>query len=189
MKSIIRSVEFDLIKSDIDFYLALVLPLAERQSSSIIFPALIPYLSLFTVETYKYLQQVLPYYAHSLSIKYSGIIDASRMRVKFFDDTEKRISGMFELLSWVSEFHSEWHVNRHKGIFAPLKRIPQDDLGIFAYNGHVIGSTHTGLLNLGYEKEDLPTTSKEISAVIGPLTGSVAESLGNYLRNPVESVH
>lgn len=73
---------------------------------------------------------------------------------------------MFELLDWISDFHHEWHINRHKGLLSPLKRVLQCDLGIFFYDGHVIGSTHTGILNLGYARGDLPTESEKISSFI-----------------------
>ncbi|OGO38198.1 MAG: hypothetical protein A2W35_08770 [Chloroflexi bacterium RBG_16_57_11] len=179
--SAIRTVELDAIKSDTEFYFDLVLPLIAHRSSGILIFGLVPYLSLFTVETYKYFQEVMPSYAKILFVKHRTVIEASRLRVKLFDDTEKGINGVFELLNWILEFNNEWHINQYKGILAPLKRMLQCDLGIYTYDDHVIGSTHTGLLNLGLKKGDLPTSSKEISAVFGPLEKSVAEGMGSYL--------
>lgn len=179
--SVVREIELNSIKNDTRFYLELILQLSSHQSASILIFGLIPYLSLFIVETYKYLQDALPVYASSLSKKHDGVIRSSRMRVKFFDDSKKRVDGMFELLDWIIEFHNEWHINKHKGFLSPLKRILQKDLGIFGYDGHIIGSTHTGLFNLGYEKGDLPTIRKEISAVLGPLSFSFSEEMGQYI--------
>jgi hypothetical protein len=179
----IRSIELDMIKNDTNLFMHIIFQLFPRKSSSVLFFGLVPYISLFIVETDNYLQKYLPLYGRSVSLKYSQIIESSRMRIKLFDDTEKRIDGMFELMRWIVDFNKEWAINRHKGFLSLLKKLLQDDLGIFAYDGHLIGSTHTGLLNLGYQKGDLPTTSKEISSVLGPLTKSVGEELGGYLGN------
>ncbi len=181
MPSTTQGVELELIKTDVGFYVDLM-SLLSRKSSSIFIFGLIPYLSLFTIETYQYLRKFFPPYAYSLSNTNGAIIESSRMRIKFFDDSEKRVTGILELLRWVFEFSTEWHVNRHKGFLGPILRALQDDLGIFTYDGHIIGSTHTGLLNLGYEKADLPSTSEEISITLGPSSTSVAYELGSYLK-------
>lgn len=176
-----RLIEFDAIRVDADFYLNLMLLLNSYKSSGILVFGLVPFLSLFVVETYNYLQNTLPTYATALSKPHEKIIRSSRMRIKFFDDSAKRVDGMLELLSWIAQFHHEWHIGRHKGLLAPLKRALHDDLGIFVYDSHIIGSTHTGLINLGFERGDLPTTDKEISATIGSLARSIAVEIGSYV--------
>jgi hypothetical protein len=176
-----RMIEFDSIKVDADFFLNLMLQLNSYKASGILVFGLVPFLSLFVVETHNYLQSTLPAYAIALSKTHERIIRSSRMRTKFFDDSAKRVEGMFELLSWIEQFHHEWHIGSHKGFLAPIKKALQDDLGIFVYDGHIIGSTHTGLLNLGFEIGDLPTTKKEISATIGSLSRSVGVEIGSYI--------
>lgn len=176
-----RSVEIELIKQDVGFYFDIMLNLATRQSIGILIFGLIPYLSLFTVETYKYLQNVFPQYARFVSREHKEIITASRMRIKLFDDKEQRVDGIFELLKWIMEFNKEWHINGHKGFLAPLKRALQYDLGIFFYDSHIIGSTHVGFFNIGYDKKDLPLTSGDISNVLPSLSKSIGFALGNYL--------
>lgn len=176
-----RSVELELIRHDVSFYLDVMSNLAHKQSIGVLIFGLVPYLSLFTVETYKYLQSVYPSYARTLSQKHRDIINASRTRTKLFDDTEKHVDGVLELLKWIMKFNEEWHINEHKGFLAPLKRALQDDLGIFFYDGHIIGSTHIGLFNMGYEEKHLPATSLEISKILPPLSYSIGEGLGSYL--------
>ena len=176
-----RLIEFDSIRVDADFFLNLMLQLNSYKSSGILVFGLVPFLSLFVVETYNYLQNTLPAYATALSKPYERIIRSSRMRTKFFDDSANRVDGMFELLSWVTQFHHEWHIGRHKGFLGPIKKALQDDLGIFVYDSHIIGSTHTGLINLGFEKGYLPTTDKEISATIGSLSQSIGVEIGSYI--------
>ena len=144
MTATTRSIELEVIKGDAIFYRNLLNQLISSERSDILIFGLIPYLSLFTIETYRYLQKTIPTYADSLTIKHAGIIGSSRMRVKLFDDSKKRLDGMFELLNWITEFHIEWHIKKHKGIIGLLKRAIQKDMGIFAFQGHIIGSTHSG---------------------------------------------
>ena len=180
-KSLYRSIEIKLIKQDISFYSDLMPNLASRPSIGVLIFGLIPYLSLFTVETYKYLQSFFPKYTNAISREHKEIISSSRMRVKLFDDTEKRVEGVFELLEWIIDFNKEWHINSHNGLLAPLKRALQDDLGIFFYDAHVIGSTHVGIFNLGYGKNDLPKPSRRLSNVLSASSRSIGVALGEYL--------
>ena len=106
-----------------------------QESSGILIFGLMPYLSLFTVETHKYLQSTFPSYAHTLLQDNYEIINASRMRTKFFDDTKMRVDGTFELLKWIIDFNEEWHIGGHKGWLAPLKRALQGDLLTFTKVG------------------------------------------------------
>jgi hypothetical protein len=183
--SISQLVELNSIKKDAHFYLKLFDKLHNRESSGVLFPSLVPYYSLFTIESHKHLQKICPQYALSLSNRFQAIIQASRMRTKYFDDTRKRVDGTFELLDWIADFHRKWHIGGHRGCLAPIKRAIQDDLGVFFYQGHVIGSTHTGILNLGYSRGDLPTTSESISSTIGTLSFSVGKELGEYIAKVV----
>lgn len=175
--------ELDLIKRDVCLYLEIMSKLSKQKGAPILFPGLAPYLSLFVVEVHNYLDRNLPNYNNSLSNQINAIITAARMRVKFFDDTHKGVSGTFNLLEWVADFHEEWHIKRHNGILSPVQRYLQDDIGVFFYESHIIGSTHTGVLNLGYAQGDLPNTSESISAHISKLSFSIGEGFGSYISN------
>lgn len=179
--SVSQLVELDSIKKDAHFYLNLIVKLHNRELSGILIPSLIPYYSLFTIESHKHLQKIRPQYALSLSNRFQAIIQASRMRTKFFDDTRKKVDGTFELLDWITDFHRKWYIGGHRGCLAPIKRAIQEDLGVFFYQGHVIGSTHTGILNLGYSRKDLPTTSESIASTMRTLSFSVGKELGEYI--------
>ena len=175
------SCEIDSIKRDAEFYIDLMSNLTSKQSMGILIFGLLPYMSLFTVETYKYLQSNFPLYARTITQSHEKIVSASRIRIKLFDDTDKRTDGVLQLLKWIIEFNEEWYIKSHKGLLAPLKRALQDDLGIFFYDNHIIGSTHVGLFNIGYEKKDLPSSGPEIYKILGLLSKSVGEDLGKYL--------
>lgn len=176
-----RSIEFDSIRVDAHFYQNLLIQLNSHKSSRVLIFSLIPYLSLFVVETYNFLKNTLPLYSTNLSMSHKKMIIASRMKTKFFDDSTKRIDGMFELLSWITQFHNKLYIGQHKGILAPLKRVFQADLGIFFYENHIVGSTHTGLINLGLEKEDLPAFLEAMDSTIHSLSRSIGVEMGSYI--------
>jgi hypothetical protein len=173
--------ECNLIKSDAGFYLDFMLQLSKEKSAGILIFGLMPYLSLFTLESYNYIQKKFPNYAKELSFKYEPIISSSRMRVKFFDDTANRVSGSFELLDWISELHEDWFINSHKGCLSSLKRYLQPDLCISAYDGHIIGSTHTGFLFTGLGKENLSKNGEDMTEILKKVLFSVAQQHGQYL--------
>ena len=177
-----QEVELNLIKNDLSFYTDLVLGLIENKANGTIYFGIAPYLSLFKCESFKYVLSNYPNLADFLasSSNLDDVIRTSRMRTKLFDDTSKRIDGMFDLLEWIRRFN-EWHINQHKGLLAPIKRTLQDDFGIFLYNGHVVGSTHTGLFNLGYEESNFPATNKDNFKVLGRMSNSFGIEIGEYL--------
>ncbi|HRQ41495.1 MAG TPA: hypothetical protein PLD25_26545 [Chloroflexota bacterium] len=179
--SLRQQIELELIKGDAFLYFELMLKLSESPSAGILYPSLAPYFSLFIIESYKYLHRSFPAYNESLSDTIRPIITSSRMRVKFFDDTQNEIEGTLDIFKWIKDFHNEWHIGQHKGLLAPIKRVLQDDLGVTFYTGHIIGSTHTGILNLGYSKDDLPTRSEDISPYISQLSFNVGNELGLYM--------
>ncbi|MEM7715999.1 MAG: hypothetical protein AAF349_20905 [Cyanobacteria bacterium P01_A01_bin.68] len=173
--------ELKLISDETSFYLDFVSKLPQHKSASILIFGIIPYLSLFVVETYSYIKNKFPYNSYISSIKYMEIIRNSRMRTKFFDDKMNQISGTFELLDWISEFHKEWHIHSHKNPSLSLKKTLQPDLGLFTYNTHIIGSTHTGLLLTGLEKENISQGIEDITEILGHTLHSVSHQLGKYL--------
>lgn len=176
-------IELDCIQQDAKFFVELVLSLISQKSAGIFMPSLMSYNSLFAIESYKYFQRTFSSSALTLSSSVEPIIREARLRTKFFEERKRKVEGVFELLDWVNEYHTEWHVNRHKGLLAPLKRVLQDDFGIFFYDGHIIGSTHTGFLGFGYSKNDLPNDSQNISSTISSLSHSVGKELGQYFTN------
>jgi hypothetical protein len=177
----IQKAELLSIKNDTEFFGEIVLQLSSQAQSGILIFGLIPFASLYIVESFGYIKRTFPAQVGSFSSIYERIIRNSRMRVKIFDDSKKRIGGMFELLEWINGFYAEWFINKHKGLLASIKRKLQKDLGLFGYNGHLFGSTHTGLLNIGYEEGDLPSTSKEISILLGKEVFSISQEMGSYV--------
>ena len=177
--------ELQCIKEDALFLIELFLSLEKKISSSIFSPSIFPYFSLFVLESYQYFQSRLPHHALSLSSQFEPIIRTSRLRIKFFEDKNNQVQDVFELLEWVKDFHKEWHFGDHKGILAPLKRIIQDDFGIYLYAGNVIGTTHTSFMNFGVSKDDLPNSSDEISKALSPFAFSISKEMGEYAASVI----
>lgn len=171
--------ELDLIQEDALFLTQMFLELSKEKHSSILFPSLIPYLSLFTIESYQYFQAYSPTIALKLS-SHEEIIRRSRMCIKFFEDKNKQIDEIFDTLNWIIRFYENYHVKNHTGLLAPLKKLLQTDLGLFFYEHHLFGSNYTGLFNMGFSEHDLPKNQNEISSVLKNLNFSVAYELGTY---------
>ncbi|GAX38328.1 hypothetical protein [Nodularia sp. NIES-3585] len=187
--------ELKLIQEEMHFYINLLTSqFIKQQAADVLIFGLIPYRSLLTVESYSYIQDRFPINAKHL-FKYEKIIRNSRMRIKLFDEKSRQISGMFELINFIFQYHEDWFINVHKGYLSPLKKSLQPDLGIFIYDGHIIGSTHTAILFTGLEKEQLSENLKDREAMLKELLFSVSQEVGKYLRqlstwsefNPMQS--
>ena len=76
-----RSLELESIKQDVDFYYDVMLKLSSKRTIGVLIFGLMPYLSLFTVETYNYFQANFPQNAKSILREHEEIITSSRMRV------------------------------------------------------------------------------------------------------------
>jgi hypothetical protein len=183
--SFISSLEYESIKIDLLFYIDIILNLLRQPSNGILIYGITPFISLFIIESYSYLKKYIPEYAEVLSLANEKIVRTSRMRVKLFDDSSKRVDRLIELLAYIIQFNKDWHIEGHKGCLRPLQRALQSDLGLFIYNNHIIGSTHTGMINLGYEKEDLPKKSDDIFPNFMKQTRKVSEEMGKYLGDMV----
>lgn len=181
--SAVMDFEISLIRSDANFYLEFIPQFVKQESAAILIFGLSPYISLFTVESYSYLQSSFPNYAQEIILKHEQIIRSSRMRMKFLDDTNNRVNGVFGLLDEISQFYEDWFINSHTGYLSSLKRYLQPDMGIFAFDGHIIGSTHTGFFFTGLGQENLTQNGQETEEIIGKLLFSINQEIGAYLAS------
>jgi hypothetical protein len=137
----LKTLEINLIRKDIGFYDRLIELTSKKQSNGILIFGMIPYISLFTIESYTYIQKVLPHHLRNLSKDNEKIIRNARMRLKLFDDSNNRVDGTFYLLDEISEFLKDLFINSHKGSFASIKKALQPDMGISFYVNHIVSST------------------------------------------------
>jgi len=176
-----KDIEIDLIISDADFYNELMRLISSKQSNGILIFGIMPYISLFTIESYTYIQKLLPHHLRNLSKDNEKIIRNARMRLKFFDDSNNRVDGTFYLLDEISEFLKDLFINSHKGSLASVKKALQPDMGISFYGNHIIGSTHTGLLLSGLEKVQLSEAFEDTEDNTNSIFYIVGNELGEYL--------
>jgi hypothetical protein len=176
-----KEIEIDLIISDAYFYDELMRLISSKQSNGILIFGIIPYISLFTIESYTYIKKVLPHHLRNLSKNNEKIIRNARMRLKFFDDSNNRVDGTFYLLDEISEFLKDWFINSHKGSLASIRKKMQPDMGISFYGNHIVGSTHTGLLLSGLEKLQISEEFEDTRDKNGKTLYMVAKELGEYL--------
>ena len=176
-----QEIELNMIKNDIYFYHDLALQVMSGNSAGILMLGLIPYLSLFVVETYAYIYSKMPNDALRIRRQHEDVLRASRTRIKLFDDKQRDIVEFINFMSWISDFHSDWFIKSHRGPFAWLKRLFQPDLGLFIYEDHLICTTHVAFFNLGYEEQNLPAPEQGIEAVISKLSHSIGFEIGEYI--------
>jgi hypothetical protein len=176
-----KDIEIDLIISDAYFYDELMRLISSKQSNGILIFGIIPYISLFTIESYTYIKKVLPHHLRNLSKDNEKIIRNARMRLKFFDDSNNKVDGTFYLLDEISEFLKDWFINSHKGSLASIRKKMQPDMGISFYGNHIVGSTHTGLLLSGLEKLQISEEFEDTKDKNGKTLYMVAKELGEYL--------
>lgn len=176
-------VEFNMIAQDAIFYRSL-LPLLSEHSHGGTFPfGIFPYIALFIVESFSYLNSIDPSYEQALTRKYNDVIINSRHRHKLFDDSGETN----QLIKWTLEFHQKWFVNKHNGILAGFKRFIQNDIGLYFYENHLYCSTLAGFLNSGLNVYDLPTSSGEINKALSSLSHNygyeMGKSIGKIIRD------
>jgi len=81
----LKTLEINLIRKDIGFYDRLMELTLKKESTGILIFGMIPYISLFTIESYTYIKKVLPHYlrlnlTHILK-KYCLIICAIYLKI------------------------------------------------------------------------------------------------------------
>jgi hypothetical protein len=183
--SLKQQIELQWIRDDAEFFTALVLHLNNEKLAGVLVPNVIPYFSLFVVETHQYFQENFGSYKLTLPNLYEPIIRQSRLRIKFFEDRKEGVEGVLENFRWVLNFFDKWFIQKHVGFLARFKKLIQKDLGIFFYEEHIIGSSHTGVLNIGYRAEDLPNDSYLISQALQTLTYNIGIELGKYATHVI----
>ncbi|MFN5515834.1 MAG: hypothetical protein ACK5CA_14120 [Cyanobacteriota bacterium] len=181
IKKQLQSLEINLVRKDVGFYEQLVGLLSKKQSSGIIIFGIMPYISLFTIESNKYIKSNLKHCTPSLPKNNEKIIQNSRMRLKLFDDDKNKVDGTFSLLDDISQFLENWFINSHQGPLASMKQALQPDMGIFFYEDHIIGSTHTWTYTNSLEKTEQLNSFEDTAGRMSQIGKSVGQDLGSYL--------
>jgi len=174
------------IASDTDFYFNIVQELEQVDFSSIIIFNLIPYLSMYVVESMKWIFQNYSIDRKDIQIKHKDIIASSRNRLKFFDDREKSIDQNIDFLELIIASQNEVFNFKHKGLLGSNKKLLQCDMGIVYHDNHVISSTLTDIINLGYSENEVNIPPNKHHESFEDLSGEVGHDIGEYLGSLVK---
>lgn len=181
MRTELQQIEIEMIRRDAMFFYSLLNCIAYERQNSVIPFGLVPYLSLFIVESHSYFSAISPDFARDVQRQHESILKASRTRIKLFDDDYKNIPEILNHLSWISEYQVNWFVKSHTGYLAWLKRAIQPDLGLFFYDGHLVGTTHTAFFNLGFERGTTPAPNQRQPLTLSEFSRSVGAEIGQYI--------
>jgi hypothetical protein len=129
-----------------------------------------PYLSLFVHESFAKLKATEPALAATLSTDVEQIVARSRHSLKLFDDTKRGIPG--QLTYFRDELLPAHRARFIDRIAWPLRFLGKD-LGLFAYRGRLITTTHSATFHIGLDPEAL-------LAIDGPELRLIYEQYGWY---------
>lgn len=174
-----KDVELQLIAKDAIFFRSLGERLINDENGGSLIFSLVPYLSLFTWESAKYVTASYLNGSQPLKREFGEQIRSSRHRIKLFEKPDELIA----LVSWARRYHRELFIEKHTGILAPLVRAVQPDLGIYTYDRDYYGSSLLALVNLGFDMDSFPqavdidTSEKGLFHDFGLLIGSYTSEI------------
>jgi hypothetical protein len=168
-----------LIAADAEFFRDLMRAPSLEPIRAISVLALMPLLSMFIVESAAYVERLGSVPTSTLAA-HRGLLSASRMRLKILDDDRKSLEDILSNLRDLSAINCGWFLRRHSGFWGPLKRLLQDDLGVFFINGELICTTHVAFVNLGLSEQTLATAGLSLEN-LGPYLRGVTYDFGRYL--------
>ena len=137
-----QNIELEMIRLDTNFYSQLTTELIKNSAQSgILSFGLVPYLSLFVIETYNFFSSKSPEFANAMKRQHENILRASRTRTKLFDDSQKDIDVLINHLEWTTQFVDRWMNEDHIGTLSFLQKWLQPNMGLFFYDNHLICTT------------------------------------------------
>ena len=174
------------IVSDTEFYFNLVKELEQVDYISIIMFNLIPYLSMYVIESLNWIFQNHSIDSNDIPIMHKDIITSSRNRIKFFDNREKSIDQNITFLELIIKSQNEVFNYKHKGLLGTIKKLLQCDMGLTYYGNRIISSTLTDMINLGYSENELNIPLEIFHESLEDLSGEIGHDIGEYLGSLVK---
>jgi hypothetical protein len=101
--------------------------------------------------------------------------------MKFLDDTQDGVHGALARYASVVKANHRMYVGAHRGALGPFKRWLQSDLGVFSFEGRIVGTTHSVMAQLGFAEDHLAIMSLDDLRAQGPVMGERARVLGQYI--------
>src|SRR5262245_49295428 len=114
----LKQLELEMVDNDLLFFYDLVQKTSSAKEIDTLVFGLVPYYSLFILESYKYICSVMPNYEVAAKRKHQDIITSSRHQVKLFDGAQQNVQDVMKSIDMVIKLYLDWFVNSHKGFLS-----------------------------------------------------------------------
>lgn len=177
-----QQIELLMIMEDTRFFCDMAHEIIPQKSTGILIFDFSPYISLFVMESYKYLQQRIPNLAQLAKNEHESITRSSRTMVKLFDEHLRDLTEITKSIEWLIQYHNDLFMKKHKGLLAGLKRLLQDDLGLYFYDRHLISTTHLAFFNIGFNKINIEKYGDGFETMLSTISHEIGMIAGKYIK-------
>lgn len=175
-----QQIELLMIMEDTKFFRDMFHQIIPQKSASVLVFGYFPYISLYVLESYKYLQKIKPSFTEYVHNEYETIVRSSRTMVKLFNEHLRDINEITKSIEWLIKYHKDWFMRNHKGIFTWLKKLLQCDLGLYYYDNELISTTHVGFFNVGFERDNIEKYGDDFQTIMSNIAHKLGVDTGNY---------
>jgi hypothetical protein len=159
----------------------LILPDGGPEKSGLLCVALAPFLALYTVEVFDLLKRHEPTLVLEGFNGGNPFMRSVRARSKLYAGDDENLMGIAKLLTRCEEQSYLWFNSHHRGMLAHLKRWLQCDLGIFTCDGHLVLTSHVGLVHSSFPDADDESFAENSFAQLGRMNHDFGVQVGQIL--------
>lgn len=168
------------IAQDAVFYTETLKAVIQHRDMALISPAIMPWASLFVVESFGRLFEYLPEFRTVLPKEHLNLIMPARHRTKLLLGRKSDVASLVASFHRVVEQERAEFASLHSGFLAPLKRLVQPDLGLSVCDGHIFSTPHATRFLLGgdsFSQELMYNSARLVSSYCAYLSQIVDELL------------
>lgn len=169
------------IQQDALFYLKLFRTLIGHPDVGLMGPAMIPFASMFVVESHARLAEHGWSGAQVFGKTELDSIRAARHRVKMLLSKKSDVSQLVAEFDAIVRDERDRFVGAHTGWLGPLQRWIQPDLGISLIGGEVFSTTHATRFSFGMRFDG--ASLREASRLVAWYCSAVAHAFGGTAEN------
>jgi hypothetical protein len=164
------------------FHIRLMRAVNARADAALIAPCLLPFASLFVLESHDRLQEHLPGFRVDPPTAIE-IVRNSRHRTKLLLSKNQDLSELVDTYADIAAKERDYFSSLHAGFFAPLKRLFQPDLGFCAVDGHIFSTTHGTRFIYGMDSHD-PERLRELGYTVAAYCTQLIAAFAPTLEVP-----
>jgi hypothetical protein len=146
-----------------------------RPDAALLMPGLIPFASLFVVESAEQMQAVLPEFKVDRAAL--NLVRPARHRTKLLLAGSDDVNGVVASFHGIIEAEREYYASLHSGFLSPLRRLLQGDLGFCRIDDHIISTTHATRFLCDIHAHD-PEYLRNIGCVVSAYCTEFLRSFG-----------